>query len=93
MSLRNVVIALLGCGVVVALALAATHHTVPWIALAVYWSIGIVLILVERGRYRPRASGGTLTATQERFFDPVTGKRVDVYVDETTGRREYRSPS
>ena len=90
MSLRNAVVSLLALGVVVALVLGLTRHEIPWLGFAIYWSIGLVVMLVENGRYRPVLSGRNFVATAERYQDPVTGETIDVYVDKTTGQRDYR---
>lgn len=40
-------------------------------------------------RYRG-AAGGTFNPTGEVFTDPTTGRRVRVYEDPKTGKRQYR---
>ncbi len=90
MGLRNVVVAVLGAGVLLALVLALTHAPAPWAILALYCALGLGAILIERGRYRPNVAGGSFEPTQERYRDPVSGQLVRVYVDEATGLRDYR---
>jgi hypothetical protein len=89
-GLRNVVIAVLGAGVLLGLVLAATRCPAPWAILAFYSALGLVAILIERGRYRPNIKGGSFVPTRERYRDPVSGELVRVYVDDATGLREYR---
>ncbi len=90
MSLRNVVIAVLCVGIAVALVVGVTHVRFPWLIFAAYWAIGLAFILIERGRYRPKLSGTNFQPTSERYADPVTGETIAVYVDDTTGERDYR---
>ncbi len=91
MGLRNAVLLVLGFGVALGIGVAITHCPHPWIVMAVYCALGIVAILIERGRYRPRLTGSNFRPTAERFADPVTGQLVQVYVDEATGQRDYRA--
>lgn len=53
---------------------------------------GVILILallLERGRYRPKASSGPWEATEERFQDPTTGRWIRVEYNPSTGERRY----
>jgi hypothetical protein len=48
-------------------------------------------LLFERGGYQPKASNpSALRPTGERFDDPTTGERIEVWEDPGTGAREYR---
>jgi hypothetical protein len=77
--------------VLVSIVLAVTNSMVPWFAFAVYGGLGLIAILLERGRYLPTISGANFEPTDERFADPVTGQMIRVYVDAITGQRDYRS--
>ena len=90
MSLRSTIVAVLSVGIAVAVILGLTHFPYPWFVLAAYWSIGLALVLFERGRYRPKLTGTNFEPTSERYTDPVTGERIAVYVDAATGERDYR---
>jgi hypothetical protein len=90
MSLRGTIVAVLCVGIAVAVILGFTHFPYPWFVLAAYWAIGLALILVERGRYRPKLTGTNFQPTAERYADPVTGETIAVYVDGATGERDYR---
>ncbi|MGH7862586.1 MAG: hypothetical protein ACREOS_10150 [Candidatus Dormibacteraceae bacterium] len=53
---------------------------------------GIILLLallLERGRYRPKASSGPWESTEERFQDPTTGRWIRVEYNPRTGERRY----
>jgi hypothetical protein len=55
---------------------------------------GIVIAVFGWDRYRGRRNpGGTgaFEPTGEVFVDPETGRRMRVWYDGQTGRREYRS--
>ena len=48
-------------------------------------------LLFERSSYEPKASNpSALRPTGERFDDPTTGERIEVWEDSATGAREYR---
>jgi hypothetical protein len=60
-----------------------------WMAL-----LGAVLVTVsvlEQVRYRlsSGSSGGSLRPTEERFVDPTTGQRIQVWIDPASGERSY----
>jgi hypothetical protein len=59
-----------------------------WVVL-----IGAVLVLVsvlEQVRYRlSSGSSGRLRPTAERFVDPTTGQRLQVWIDPASGERSY----
>jgi hypothetical protein len=67
--------------------------TVGWVILAVV-IVGIVIALFGWDRYRggrKRASNsGASQPTDEVFIDPETGRRMRVWYDPGTGKREYR---
>jgi membrane protein implicated in regulation of membrane protease activity len=90
MPLRNLVVSVLAVGAILALALAFTHCAAPWLIFAIYAVIGIILILIERGRYQPKLTGSQFEPTNEYFADPVSGHKIRVYVDCKTGERDYR---
>jgi hypothetical protein len=90
MTLRSVVIAVLGCSLLLAIVPAVTHHSTGWIVLVAYWAVALGLILVERRRYRPIVTGKNFAPTPERYRDPVSGQTIDVYADPATGERDYR---
>jgi hypothetical protein len=89
-GLRATVLLVLGIGVVLGILLAITHCPQPWLVMTLYSALGILAILVERGRYRPALTGSKFVPTDERFRDPVTGEALQVYVDQATGQRDYR---
>ncbi|HEX6554207.1 MAG TPA: hypothetical protein VF026_15685 [Ktedonobacteraceae bacterium] len=91
--LRRVIIAYGVLCLIVAGILLAAHVT---IILVVYLAVNGLLIvgaiLFERRGYRSHASRtqGKWQSTGERFVDPTTGQRVDVYYNPQTGERDYR---
>jgi hypothetical protein len=60
-----------------------------WVALQAAFLL--VLLLGERGRYRPPLSGASdgWQRTAERFQDPTTGQWVVVEYNPRTGERRY----
>jgi len=90
MGLRNVVLLVLSLGVVLGAVLAVTHCPHPWLVMSLYCALGLIAILIERGRYRPVLTGTHFEPTAERFRDPVSGEALQVYVDPVTGQRDYR---
>ena len=56
--------------------------------------VGIVIALFGWDRYRgsrkAAVSGSAAQPTEEVFVDPETGRRMRVWYDGDTGRREYR---
>ena len=63
-----------------------------WIIIAVI-IVGIVIALLGWDRYRgigKRASNSAAQPTDEAFIDPDTGRRMRVWYDPGTGRRDYR---
>jgi hypothetical protein len=69
-------------------------HIVDWIIIVVV-VVGIVIALFGWDRYRgsrkSAADGGASQPTNEVFTDPDTGRRMRVWYDPSTGRREYRA--
>jgi hypothetical protein len=67
---------------------------VVWIVVGVVVLVGIVIALFGWDRYRGgrKSSGGASHAqpTEEVFVDPDTGRRLRVWYDQQSGRREYR---
>lgn len=83
----------IGCLFLLAAAVVAlTGPTPPSIELAV---IGLLLaggVVFERWRYKiptQERPDPNWQFTGERFFDPGTGREMEVYFDPRTGRREY----
>jgi hypothetical protein len=66
---------------------------VDWVIIAVV-VVGAVIALFGWDRYRDNRKGADGSASQptsEVFTDPDTGRRMRVWYDSTTGRREYRA--
>jgi hypothetical protein len=65
-----------------------------WILVAIV-AAGIVIALLGWDRYRGNrkraGDGGAAKPTSEVFLGPETGKRMRVWYDPATGRREYRA--
>jgi hypothetical protein len=67
-------------------------NAVQWTILAVV-IMGVVIALFGWDRYRgrkPSADAGAAQPTGEAFIDPETGRRMRVWYDPATGRRDYR---
>ncbi len=68
--------------------------TVDWVILAVVIA-GIVIALFGWDRYRgsrkSASNGGASQPTDEAFIDPDTGRRMRVWYDPSTGKRDYRA--
>jgi hypothetical protein len=67
---------------------------VVWIVVAVVVVVGVLFALFGWDRYRG-ASAGTgdgrhAKPTEEVFVEPESGRRLRVWYDPATGRREYR---
>jgi hypothetical protein len=66
---------------------------VGWVVLVVV-VVGVVIALFGWDRYRGnRKSASTGTASQptgEVFVDPGSGRRMRVWYDASTGKRDYR---
>lgn len=64
------------------------------VIIAVVVVAGVIVALLGWDRYRGRrdaaGGGGHAQPTDEVFVDPDTGRRMRVWYDRTTGRREYR---
>src|ERR1700733_15743819 len=64
------------------------------VVVAVVVVAGIVIALFGWDRYRGNRNaagdGGAAQPTAEVFVDPDTGRRMRVWYDRDTGRREYR---
>jgi hypothetical protein len=67
--------------------------TVEWVILAVV-ILGIVIAIFGWDRYRggrkSASNGGASQPTDEVFIDPETGRRMRVWYDPGTGKRDYR---
>ncbi len=91
--LRRVIIAYgVLCLIVAGILFAANVTVVLVIYLAVNGLLIVGAILFERKGYRSRVSRtqGKWQSTGERFVDPTTGQRVDVFYNPETGERDYR---
>ncbi len=66
---------------------------VEWVILAVV-IVGIVIALFGWDRYRgsrkSASKGGASQPTDEVFIDPETNRRMRVWYDPSTGKRDYR---
>ena len=63
-----------------------------WIIIAIL-VVGVVAALFGWDRYRGgrrSTSGGAARPTDEVFIDPETGRRMRVWYDERSGKRDYR---
>ena len=69
-------------------------HIVDWVVIAVV-IVGIIVALFGWDRYRGNSKaagdGSAAQPTNEVFTDPDTGRRMRVWYDPSTGRREYRA--
>jgi hypothetical protein len=67
---------------------------VEWLVLAVV-IVGIVIALFGWDRYRGNgktaSNDSASQPTSEMFIDPETGRRMRVWYDSSTGRRDYRA--
>ncbi len=65
---------------------------VDWVIIAVVVA-GIVIAIFGWDRYRGnrQSDGSASQPTNEVFTDPDTGRRMRVWYDPGTGRREYRA--
>lgn len=91
--LRRVIIAYgVLCLIVAGILFAANVPVILVVYVAVNGLLIVGAILFERKGYRSRVSRtqGKWQSTGERFVDPTTGKRVDVYYNPETGERDYR---
>jgi cell division protein FtsW (lipid II flippase) len=91
--LRRVIIAYgVLCLIVAGILFAANVTVVLVIYLAVNGLLIVGAILFERKGYRSRVSRtqGKWQSTGERFVDPTTGQRVEVFYNPETGERDYR---
>jgi hypothetical protein len=66
---------------------------VRWVVLVIVIA-GIVIALLGWDRYRGKrkdvGDGSASQATDEVFIDPETGRRMRVWYDPSSGKREYR---
>ncbi len=63
-----------------------------WILIAIVIT-GIAAALFGLDRYRgsrKRSSGSAAQPTDEVFIDPETGRKMRVWYDQRSGKREYR---
>ena len=69
-----------------------TGHDSPAYTLLIWGAILLAAILYERFRYKPLANalpGAGWQRTSERFVDPDSGKTVTVWLQPTSGERQY----
>lgn len=65
---------------------------VDWVIIAVV-VVGIVIAIFGWDRYRGSRNASNDDAAQptdEAFIDPETGRRMRVWYDPSTGKRDYR---
>jgi hypothetical protein len=89
MMLRNVILAIFVLLCLCAAAAAAAGR-MPW-GPAIMLGIVAAIITFERQRYQARATAGpraNMSPTPERFIDPETGRRVQVWTN-AGGERHY----
>jgi hypothetical protein len=63
-----------------------------WVIIAIV-IVGIVTALFGLDRYRgtrKSTGGSTAQPTDEVFIDPETGRKMRVWYDQRSGKREYR---
>ena len=63
-----------------------------WVIIAIVIA-GIVIALFGLDRYRgsrKSTSGSAVQQTDEVFIDPETGRKMRVWYDQRSGKREYR---
>lgn len=63
-----------------------------WVIIAIV-IIGVVTALFGLDRYRgsgKSSSGSAAQPTDEVFIDPETGRKMRVWYDQRSGKREYR---
>ena len=91
MTLRNVIIALCGLFVVAAL-VQLVYGWFGWLPVGIEAAVVLALVIFERSRYQPKVdrSSGEWRATGERFEDPTTGEKMEVFANPKTGERDYR---
>jgi len=90
--MRTIVFIIGGVLVAAALALAALRCFPAAGMLALWATVLLVGLLIERWRYKKladRPPGPDWQRTDERFVDPETGKLVTVYFHPATGERRY----
>jgi membrane protein implicated in regulation of membrane protease activity len=64
----------------------------PAYTLLIWGAVLLAAIVYERFRYKPLASaspGSGWQRTSERFVDPDSGKTVTVYLQPSSGERQY----
>lgn len=67
-------------------------HVTGWIILVIV-IVGIVIALFGWDRYRGNrksTNGSAAQPTDEVFIDPDTGRKMRVWYDRSSGKREYR---
>jgi hypothetical protein len=94
MMLRNFILGFFVLLLVVVTA-AAVMGRAGW-PLVVVLDLIVIVMAFERQRYRGRegeAPRGHLTPTAERFIDPETGRKVQVWADAAGARHYVEEPA
>jgi len=68
------------------------QQTGAWPAACILVALGALIFfgLLLEPRYRTRGTTANAQPTDERFIDPTTGKRMQVYYNAATGERTYK---
>ena len=91
MTLRAAAVAVLAGVALAALVASAAARCPVWMPTLLWALLGIVFLVFERGRYRPKVSAAAQwRPTGERFTDATSGEKLEVVYDPQTGRRDYR---
>ncbi|HEY1349580.1 MAG TPA: hypothetical protein VGF67_08160 [Ktedonobacteraceae bacterium] len=81
--------------VIGALGLLFLAHATLWLAVYLIVNGGILVsaVLFEHKRYQRRVdqTRGSWQPTGERFVDPGSGQRMEVFYNRVTGERDYRA--
>lgn len=66
-------------------------HAIDWIIIAIV-IVGVIAALFGWDRYRGSRNGPSNGGkpTDEVFIDPESGRRMRVWYDPATGKRDYR---
>jgi membrane protein implicated in regulation of membrane protease activity len=94
MMLRNAILGFFVLAFAAASA-AAAFDSAAWMP-AIMLALVVAAIAFERRRYRGREGGGArehLTPTPERFIDPETGRKVQVWADAAGARHYVEEPA
>ena len=67
-------------------------HVTSWVIIVIV-IVGVVIALFGWDRYRGNrksTKGSAAQPTDEVFIDPDTGRKMRVWYDRSSGKREYR---